>query len=601
MGLTTMMQQYLAIKEQYKDAIVFFRLGDFYEMFFDDAITASRELELTLTGRDCGLPERAPMCGVPHHAVETYLARLIQRGYHVAICEQMTPPGKRELVKRQVVRLVTPGTVTENSILIEDKNNYLLSAYSQDGKIGVAWADISTGEFNYSFIDEKVNSAFNDLLSRIEPAEIICNDTMLSESHKLPIVKNHGTRPFGLYNSKAFSYQNALEKLKPQITSKNLQAIRDNRCICAAGALIAYIEETQKCALKNFSALTLDVTNQYMYIDANARRTLELTQSLADDGKRGTLFWCLDRTKTGMGARLLKRWIEKPEINETTITQRLEFVDTLQANAVLCQTLRDVLSNTYDIERLTSRLAFRSIVPADFLALSRSLHSATQLKELLQPINVPLAQTLAENIYDFTDEYKLIDAVIFDANSKASEEEFEGESEEPQQSDSQNKKKDKSEEKEKKRENRSRIFKDGYDAALDEARSLIKNSKKILKGMLEAEKETTGIKNLKLGFNNVFGYYLEVPKAQIDLVPYRYTRKQTVATGERYVTEELKELEEKILHAQENVENREAELYQAFIDTLSQRIHDYLHTARHVAMLDVLLSFAVVAKENNYT
>ena len=302
-----MMTQYLEIKETCKDSLLFFRLGDFYEMFYDDAIVASRELELTLTSRDCGMPERAPMCGVPYHAVDAYLTKLIQKGYKVTICEQTTPPNKKGIIKRDITRVVTPGTVTESSMLTEDKNNYIASLYYHDGSVGISWADVSTGEFNHSFIDGRVAMGINDLLSRIEPAEIICNEEMLAESVHLSVVKFGNVCPFASYDETAFQYENALAVLKKQLSAQNLAAITQKHSICAAGALLSYINTMQKCAMRNIDRLQQDEGNLYMSIDANSRRTLELTQSLSGREKRGSLFGCLDKTKTGMGARRTAR------------------------------------------------------------------------------------------------------------------------------------------------------------------------------------------------------------------------------------------------------------------------------------------------------
>lgn len=586
MSLSPMMTQYLQIKDECKDSLLFFRLGDFYEMFYEDAVTASRELELTLTSRDCGMPERAPMCGVPYHALDTYLTKLIQKGYKVTICEQTTPPGKRGIIKREITRVVTPGTVTESSMLTEDKNNYIVSACFRQNGVGLAWADISTGEFNHTFIDGQISVRLNDLLARIEPVEIICNEEMLAESIQLSVVKFGTICPFTTYNETAYEYAHALQILQSRIPAENLSAIENEQCVCAAGALLEYIQDMQKCTMRNINTLLADDSDQYMLVDSNTRRTLELTQSLLNGEKRGSLYWCLNRTQTGMGARTLKKWIEKPEIDISRINLRLDFVEALIKNSVICSKLHELLSGVYDIERLSGKLSSQKILPVDFLALSNSLRQIPLIKNHLRSFDTALACSIETGLQDFSDISQTIDAAINDKNKPNSGEEGVA-----------NRKKDKKEESEKK--NRW-IFNKGYNAELDEYTDLIQNSKSVLSQLLAHEKEDTGIKNLKLGFNNVFGYFLEVPKSQIELVPYRYIRKQTVANAERYVTEELKTLEEKILNAEELATALEAELYNRFIAKLSEYITDFLTTAKYISQLDCLVSLAIVAKENGY-
>lgn len=581
MSLSPMMKQYLEIKDENKDSLLFFRLGDFYEMFYDDAITASRVLGLTLTSRDCGLAERAPMCGVPHHAVESYLTKLIQKGFKVTICEQTTPPNKKGIIERAVTRVVTPGTVTESSMLAEDKNNYLASVCCNNGCVGISWADISTGEFNHAFIDGQIAVKLNDILSRIEPSEIICNEEMYAESVNLSVVKFGNVCPFGIYNETAFNYDNAYKLLKSCLTEENLRLINEPQCICAAGALLAYINDTQKCAMANMNTLTDDYAVERMVMDTNTRRTLELTQSFSG-GKKGSLLWCLDRTETGMGARLLKKWIESPEVDEKRIGARLNFVEELTHKSVDCRKLHDVLGDMYDIERLTGRLSSNKILPVDFLALSRSLRAVSCLKTLLLGFDCNIARKIRENLADFNKECDFIDSAIVDKNVKNNEDDIN------------------SGKTEKKKKNKNNIFNDGFNAQLDEYRNLITNAHSVLQQLVTVEKEETGIKSLKIGYTNVFGYYFEVPKAYVDMVPYRYTRKQTVTNAERYVTDELKELEEKILNAEEMSAVLEEELYKEFIIEVSKRIGEYLDTAKCVAALDCLVSFAIVAQENNY-
>lgn len=582
-----MMKQYLEIKDTCKDSLLFFRLGDFYELFYDDAIIASRELELTLTGRDCGMPERAPMCGVPYHAVDNYLTKLIQKGYKVTICEQTTPPNKGDIIQRKITRVVTPGTVTESSMLTEDKNNYIASLYYRDGSVGISWADISTGEFNHAYIDGQVAMGINDLLSRIEPAEIICNEEMLAESVHLSVVKYGTVCPFTTYDETAYEYDVAFSVLQAHLPTQNLEQIRHKHSVCAAGALLSYIMNMQKCAMPNIDKLTQDESNRYMGIDSSARRTLELTQSLSGREKRGSLFWCMDRTNTGMGARLLKKWIERPQIDVPTIQARLDFVQELTKNSVNCRKIHDILHGMYDIERLTGRLSSRKILPVDFLALSKSLRGISDVKALLRSFGSPLAKDLEARLTEFDEDCDRIDSAIVDKNARAAEDNRET-----------NEKSDKK--KSQKKSDKNRIFLKKYDAQLDEYIDLIDNTNEILRQLECIEREETGIKNLRIGYTSVFGYYIEVPKSQIESVPYRYIRKQTVASGERYITQELKELEEKILNAQELSEAREEYLYNDLMDRLTMHVADYSESAKSIAELDCLVSFAVVAKENNY-
>lgn len=582
MSLSPMMKQYLEIKDTCKDSLLFFRLGDFYEMFYDDAVTASRELELTLTSRDCGMPERAPMCGVPYHAVDTYLTKLIQKGYKVTICEQTTPPNKKGIIQREITRVVTPGTVTESNMLTEDKNNYIASLYYRDECVGISWADISTGEFNHTCVCGQIALQLNDILARIDPAEIICNEDMFAESLRLSIVKFGNICPFTAYDASAYEYETAYSVLKERLSPENLASIQNEHSICAAGALLSYIQNMQKCAMPNINNITQDTDGAYMILDATTRRTLELTQALSDKGKRGTLFGCLDRTKTGMGARLLKKWIERPETDVDHIRARLDFVEELTEHTVICKDLHAILSSMYDIERLTGRLSSNKILPVDFLALGKSLQCVGKLKKLLQAFTNPYVMHVADSLTEFTEDYRLIDAAIQDKNKFSEEDE-----ETKKRSNEKNK-------------DKNRIFNRGFDAQLDEYRNLIENAHSVLEQLVSVEKEETGIKGLKVGYTGVFGYYLEVPKAQIDSVPYRYIRKQTVASGERYVTEELKELEEKILNAEDLLTAREETLYKELIQKLSLHIPAYLTTAKSVAVLDCLVSFAIVAQENDY-
>lgn len=570
MALSPMMQQYLRIKEQYPDCLIFFRLGDFYEMFFDDAQTASRELDLTLTGRDCGMPERAPMCGVPYHAVDSYLARLIEKGYKVAICEQLTDPSaSRGIVERDVIRVVTPGTVIDGVMLPEDKNVYLVSVCYDGKEVGVSWLDISTGEFNHACIDTQIRIRLNELLSRINPAEIICNEEMLTLSGELSLVKFNALCPFKPYREQAFETERAETLVKEQLSAESFAVIKDKPvCVRAAGALLDYVISTQKRKLKHIHDTSAENGARHMTIDPIARRTLELTASVSDGKKYGSLLWVMDKTSTSMGARLLRKWLEQPSMDGAEINARLDAVAELTADAPLADALLALLDNVYDIERLAGRLSYGNMTPPDCLALARSLKAVPGIRDRLNGCSSVLLHELCERLDTFEYETDLITravrekapAVIRDGN----------------------------------------IINTGYDEKLDDYRATNENAAKIIEQLEEYEKKETGIKNLKIRSNKVFGYYIEVSNSQLDLVPYRYIRKQTIAGGERYITQELKELEEKIVNANFLSVARENELYADLLQKLSGRLLQYLSTAKALAYLDCILSHAIIARENGY-
>lgn len=570
MPLSPMMQQYLQVKDKYKDCLVFFRLGDFYEMFFDDALTASRELDLTLTGRDCGLSERAPMCGVPYHAVDAYLAKLIEKGYKVAICEQLTDPTlTKGIVDRDVVRVVTPGTVIDGAMLPDDENVYLASICYDGKEVGVSWLDMSTGEFNHAHVEAQIKIKLNELLSRIAPAEIICNDRMLQFSLDLSMVKFGAICPFRAYDEGAYDYDSAIDILKEQLPAGSYDLIKDCPvCVCSAGALIRYINETQKRSLKHINETKLEDEHACMSIDPIVRRTLELTQSMGDGKKRGSLLWLLDKTATNMGARLLKKWVEQPSYDEAVINGRLDAIEELKDQPRICDHLAESLKSVYDIERLSGRLSYGNITPHDCIALAKSFSAIPTIKAALSGCAAPLLRELNSGISVFDEEAALIlkavseraGVIIRDGN----------------------------------------IINDGYDTTLDEYRTISANSIRIIKEMEESERRATGIKNLKIKSNKVFGYFIEVNNSQTENVPYRYIRKQTIAGGERYYTEELKELEEKINNATYNATARELELYGDLLEKLSVHLLEYLTTAKNIAYLDCLVSGAVIARENGY-
>lgn len=567
MALSPMMQQYMQIKDRYKDTLVFYRLGDFYEMFFDDAIVASRELELTLTGRDCGLEERAPMCGVPFHAVEGYVAKLLEKGYKVAICEQTTKPGEQKgIVERNIVREITPGTKIDSEMLVDNVNNYLMSLYAEGNGVGASWVDISTGEFNHAQFDAQAALHLNELLSRVAPSEIICNAEMLKKSVDLSLVKFGGVCPFSLFDETAYDFDNAYKVVKNDL--KDRKSLEGKRlCICAAGALLEYLERTQKRTLKHISKSEQENVEDFMGIDGNARKTLELTSSMGEGNGRGSLYKFLNRTSTAMGARLLRKWIEKPSRNMDEINSRLDAVSYLISDAGFLNALKGDLGGIYDLERIVSRASYGNISPKDCRCLGDSLVALEKTaKTCAEHRENPMINDLIGNFGDFNELAALLCSAIDPTPASLVRD--------------------------------GGVIADGFDKELDEYRNLHSNSKVTLKKIEEFEKNETGIKNLKISYNRVFGYYIEVPKSQLGLVPYRYVRRQTIASGERFITEELKDIESKILNAEEYAKNREVQIFEAIIKKINERVDDILSVAKKVAYLDCLVSHATVATEN---
>lgn len=569
MALSQMMQQYLEVKDKYKDALIFYRLGDFYEMFFDDAVTASKELDLTLTGRDCGLSERAPMCGVPYHAVDTYIAKLLAKGYKVVICEQMTKPGDQKgLVVRKVVREVTPGTRIDSVMLDGDKNNYLMSAYlSDDGKAGVSWTDISTGEFQNLLIDSQLNLKLNEILSRVSPAEIICNSKMKVRSNQLSLVRYGGIYKFSQYSDDAFSYDNAFEKVKAVL--KNFSMFDGKpECVCSAGALLDYIEKTQKRTLKHIKSGEFDDAEQYMTIDANARRTLELMSS--SGGKTsGSLIKIIDNTSTSMGARMLKKWLEKPSLDIGEINRRLDAVQQINKNIILRDDIMSSMRGIYDLERIAGRASYGNISPRDCVQLCGSLSALSLTKQKLADVDNETIRKKKSTIPDFDYLEKLLSSAVNDNPSAVVRE--------------------------------GGVIRDGFDKELDEYRLIKQNAHAILDKIESKEKAATGIKNLKIAYNRNFGYYIEVPKSQINLVPYSYVRRQTTVNAERYTSEELKDVESKILNAEDNAKAREVALYEKIVAEIVRFLDDLLSASKLMAYIDCLFSAAFTATKCNFT
>lgn len=570
-----MMQHYLAIKEKYKDCLVFYRLGDFYEMFYDDAIKASQILDLTLTARDSGLEERAPMCGVPYHAVDTYIAKLVERGEKVAICEQLSDPkAGGGLVERDVVRIVSAGTLVEDTLLDETKNNYIACVSKTEESIAVAWADITTGEFfvtEFKGEGEKQLTEAVSLLLRYSVAEVICNDDMALVSKNIKEIKHGALPPFSCYVPWAFNVKHAEKTLLTQFNAATLApygiAGKEN-CISAAGALLEYLNETQKRSLANVSSIELYDRSEFLTIDSIAVRNLELVKNNAEGKKYGSLLWVIDQTKTAMGARLMRQWLLSPLKCAEKINARLNGVEELFNASVLRVGLQETLGEVKDVGRLTGKISYGNATPKDLEALKKSLEMLPSLRFRLSGFTSPILTGLLKDLPDVDDLAALLSAAIA--------------------------------------ENAPALTKDGgyiragYDSDLDELRGMREHAASLLKDMETREKERTDIRTLKIGFNRVFGYYIEVSNSFKDKVPQEYIRKQTLTNGERYITEELKQLEEKILTSEERALALEARILEYVLKQLSSRLEDLLKIAEVIANLDCLTALATVAKNRKY-
>ena len=567
-----MMRRYLEIKEQYKDAILLFRLGDFYEMFFDDAVTASDFLNLTLTGRDCGLEERAPMCGVPYHAVDNYIKKLIDGGFKVAICEQLNTPEETQKGKqldRDVVRVITAGTVVEDSLLPEKDNNYIASVYVSDKGFGLAWADMSTGEFCLFENDAQNPDVLDDVLASISPCQTIINskgDGIVLNS----VMSGRLKRP-ETYFDWAFSFDNAEKTLLKQLGVKTLESFEcaDKKlAISAGGALVEYMLQTGKRDLSHINKINFVRNDSFMLIDVNTRRNLELTETMHEGKRFGSLLWLLDKTVTSMGSRLIKNWIEKPLVSAKSISARLNAVEAIANDKENLSYLRESLRGIRDIERLSARIAYGNTNPRDLISIGETLKALPLVKSVAKCFDdkniTKIANTIVTND-------KLSDKIFAAIDEKAGASIKDGQ-----------------------------FIKEGFDKRLDEYRNAKKEGTVWLANLEAAEKENTGIKNLKVGYNKIFGYYIEVSKSQVDMVPLRYQRKQTLVGGERYVTEELKEIENRILGSEENALELELAIFEDLVQELKTHIDEFLQSAKAVQTIDVLQSFATVALSNNY-
>ncbi|NCB31184.1 MAG: DNA mismatch repair protein MutS, partial [Clostridia bacterium] len=571
-SLTPMMQQYMQVKDQYPDCILMYRLGDFYEMFFEDALTASRELEIVLTGRDCGLQERAPMCGVPYHSVEMYINRLIEKGYKVAICEQITDPKESKgLVEREVIRVITPGTVIEESMLSERQNNYIVSLYLFESNLGLSYCDVSTGAFyTMEMGGQNWPAELMDELARIQPTEIIANDALFLQ--EILVKRLQGAYYLQCYGGGAFEAAGASARLLKHFRQKNTKPFgceEMSYAISSAGALIAYLEDTQKNALLHIRTLRTVTRSKFMRIDATSRRNLELTMPIRADGnKKNTLLYLLDQTATAMGGRLLRTWIEQPLQNMADINARLDAVESLANKPVEREALGKALSAVYDIERLCSRIAYGSITPRDCQALSQSLFRIPQILPILDLLKSAELSRIRDGLDPMEDIVSLLCSAIAE-NPPLSVKE-------------------------------GGFIKDGYNAELDGYRTASRDGKDWLIKLESDERTKTGIKNLKVGYNRVFGYYIEVSRSAEHLVPYTYQRKQTLANCERYITPELKELESAILGAEEKGVALEYALFLELRRVLSDCIDRLQENARLIASLDAYYSLAQAAFMHGY-
>ena len=570
-----MMQRYLETKEEYKDCILFYRLGDFYEMFFEDAITASRELELTLTGKDCGQEERAPMCGIPHHAAEIYVSRLINKGYKVAICEQLEDPKTTKgIVKRGVIRVVTPGTLVESNMLEERKNNYIMSIYKTGIYFGISICDISTGEFYSAEIKDNNNfPILLDEIARYTPSELVINSMMANCLDEMNKIKERFENVYiTKFNDKFFSEELNNINLRFNVVDNNERKIENlaekKLALSSINALVQYIEDTQKTSLDHINKITIYNLSKYMALDINARRNLEITEKMRDKSKKGTLLWVLDKTSTSMGGRLLRRWLNDPLVDVDEINRRLNAVKELKDDIILRGEVIENLKKVYDIERLAGKMAYGNANARDMVTLKNSLFKLPEVKQILKNCKSDLLKGLYEKLDELQDIYQLIEKSIVEDPPMTI--------------------------------NDGGIIKLGYDEEIDKLKTAQTEGKTWLVQLEAEEKEKTGIKNLKIGFNKVFGYFIEVTKSYLDQVPDRFIRKQTLTNAERYITEDLKNLENQILGAEEKVINLEYNAFVEIREEISKNVTRLQTTSEVISSLDVLTSFAQVAEDFNY-
>ena len=569
-GLSPMMAQYMETKKQYSDCILFYRLGDFYEMFFDDALTASRELEITLTGKECGLEERAPMCGVPYHAVDSYLSRLVQKGYKVAIAEQMEDPKlAKGLVKREVIRVVTPGTITSAQALDETKNNYLMGIVYLADKMGVSVADITTGDFLVTEVS--TDRALFDEINKFSPAEVICNDAFSMSGISLEDLKDRYHFTVSALDSHFFQDDSCRRVLREHFKVGSLEGLGlgDYDCgVIAAGAVLQYLYETQKSTLDHLTTIVPYATGNYMVLDSSTRRNLELLETMREKQKRGSLLWVLDKTRTAMGARLLRTWIEQPLISREEILKRQNAIEELNLNYISREELGEYLNPVYDLERLIGRISYKTANPRDLLAFRNSIAMVPHIKRLLGEFTSDALKELEQELDPLEDLQDLITRAIVEEPPITVRE--------------------------------GGMIRDGYNEEADRLRHAKTEGKTWLAELEARERESTGIKNLKVKYNKVFGYYFEVTNSFKDLVPEYFIRKQTLTNAERYTTDELKNLEDVILGAEDKLFSLEYDLFCGVRDAIAAEVVRIQKTARAIAAVDVFVSLSVVATRSNY-
>ena len=569
-GLSPMMTQYVETKKQYPDCILFYRLGDFYEMFFEDALTASKELEITLTGKECGLEERAPMCGVPYHAVDSYLYKLVQKGYKVAIAEQMEDPKlAKGLVKREVIRVVTPGTITSSQALDETKNNYLMGIVYIGDTYGISTCDMTTGDYLVTEVEGERNLL--DEIHKFAPSEIICNEAFYMSSIDLDDLKNRYHVAVSSLDSHYFSDDSCRKVLKEHFHVSTLDGLGladYDAGVIAAGAVMEYLYETQKNSLAHIVTITPYTTGQFMIIDTSTRRNLELVETLREKQRRGSLLWVLDKTKTAMGARLMRTMIEQPLIRKEQIIERQNAIEELNMSYISREEIREYLGPVYDLERLIGRITYKSANPRDLIAFRNSLKMLPFIRDILKEFHSAVLKEIHEDMDPLQDLYDLIERAIVEEPPIVTRE--------------------------------GGMIKEGYNEEADKLRHAKTEGKTWLAELEARERDKTGIKNLKIKYNKVFGYYFEVTNSFKDLVPDYFIRKQTLANAERYTTDELKNLEDIILGAEDKLFSLEYDLFCDVRDQIAGEVNRIQTTAKAIAGLDVFSSLSLVATRNNY-
>ncbi len=561
--LTPMMQQYFEIKNQHKDKILFFRLGDFYEMFFEDALTASKELEITLTGRDCGQEERAPMCGIPYHSAENYIARLIEKNYKVAICEQVEDPAlAKGIVRREVVKIITPGTVTESSMLDERNNNYLLSLYTDNSKLALSYVDLSTGEFYCTSADMSECNNIQNEINRINPSEIISNTEQS--------VISTGDSVCNILDKKYYDAEDCARRLKRQFGVSSLEGlgIENESLLKSTGAVLLYLDDIQKVSLDNINYIKSYSISSFMVLDQSTRRNLELSETIRGKARKGALLSVIDKTSTAMGGRKLKGWLEKPLLSTTEINSRLDAVDEMYNDFLKREEIKEYLKSMYDIERLATRIALGSANAKDLIAFRNSVRNLPHIKSMLSDCTSTMLKNIYENMDILEDLFRIIDDSINEDPPLALKE--------------------------------GNLIKDGFNPELDEIRGASVNGKQWIAELEQQEKEKTGIKSLKIGFNKVFGYYIDVTKSNLSSVPDYFIRKQTLSNSERYITPELKRLEDMVLGAEEKLIELEYHIFIGIRNQIAGHIKRIQQTASYLSDLDCICSFAEVSQKYGY-